>query len=321
MEPFSSYPKKVGRFVSEYGFQGYPSVETLRYGANQSIDSLSQSSVAAHQKHSRGYQIIDEFLQRDYPKPTNVEDYIYLSQLMQAEGVGEAMKAHRLNVPYCMGSLFWQFSDCWSSVSWSAVDYFARPKPFYFASKRLFVPVKPIFVQKENSTEIWVSNIDNKPFKGTLFLIEVDPLGAKQMIGNEPVTIASSSSSVISILLESQKKPNSVICAMLSEEEKGVISEDYYFGNQPKNLKLSKPKLSFKTLNGINNSVNLIVSTDVPVKGLWLTIEGFDLSDNGFDLVPGIDHVLVCNPQRPNFVFSIDAIKTISLNDVLNRGE
>ena len=319
MEPFSSYPKKVGRFVSEYGFQGYPDVKTLRYGANQPIESLSQPSVAAHQKHSRGFQTIEEYMQRDYPKPTNVADYIYLSQLMQADGVGEALKAHRVNVSYCMGSLFWQFSDCWSSISWSAVDYFARPKQFYFATKRLFEPVRPIFIQKENTTEIWVSNIDNKPFEGSIVLIEIDQSGAKRVIETSPVSMGSNSSSVVSVLLESRKKPNSVLCALLLNTENGLVARDICFGNQPKDLKLKKPTISYKQSNGVENTINLIISTEVPVKGLWLDIDNFQLSDNGFDLVPGIDIYVSCKPERPNLIFSIDAIQTTSLNDVMNK--
>jgi len=319
MEPFSSYRKKVGRFVSEYGFQGYSSVETLRYAAGEAVDSLNQRTVAAHQKHPRGYQTIDEYMQRDYPKPTTVEDYIYISQLMQADGMGEAIKAHTQRIPHCMGSLFWQFNDCWSSISWAAVDYLGNPKSFYFASKRLFKPVKPTFVKNGDITEVWVSNIGNETFDGKLVLLEVEESGARNVVQTTPLSVSSNQSAKINSLVNSKIKTNSVLAAMLIKGQTEMVTTEVFFMDQPKNLKLKKPTISFSQSNGGANSVNLMVSTDVPIKGLWLNIEGFELSDNGFDLIPGIDNVIFCKPIMPTSIFSIDAIKTISLNDVLNR--
>jgi beta-mannosidase len=140
MEPFEAYRSHVGRFVSEYGFQAYPDDRTLIAAANKPIDSLRQPSLASHQKHPQGFETIDAYLKHDYPLSKSVAETIYLSQLMQADGVGEAICAHRLMAPYCMGSLFWQYSDCWNAISWSAVDYATRPKQLYYASKRLFNP-------------------------------------------------------------------------------------------------------------------------------------------------------------------------------------
>lgn len=319
MEPFSNYRKKVGRFVSEYGFQGYPSIETLRYGANQRIDSLSQPSVAAHQKHPRGFVTIEEYMQRDYPNPTNVEDYIYLSQLVQADGVGEALKAHTQRVPYCMGTLFWQLNDCWSSVSWSALDYFNQPKQFYFASKRLLKPVKPTFVINGDVAEVWVANIGNKTFKGSLVLAEIDSLGVTKIIETKLVNITSNNSLKITSVKDIAINPNSVFQALLLDSLSNMITEEVFFGTQPKHLKLKKPTISFRPTSQPTNSTKLILSTDVPVKGLWLTIDGFELSDNGFDLVPGREYEVICTSKTPKATFSIKKIKTISLNEVLNR--
>ncbi|MEI6347927.1 MAG: glycoside hydrolase family 2 protein [Bacteroidota bacterium] len=319
MEPFSSYRKKVGRFVSEYGFQGYPSIMTLEQAANQAIDSLNQPSLATHQKHSRGYQTIDEYLQRDYPKPKSVEDYVYISQLMQADGMGEAIKAHTQRVPYCMGSLYWQFSDCWPSISWSALDYFGNPKSFYFASKRLFKPVKPTFMKNGDTTEIWVSNIGNKSFRGTVMLIEIEQSGVKKIIGTTPVSITSNNSSVISILSNSHIKPNSVFAAVLVDLQGKEIAEEVCFVNQPKKLTLKKPFFTFHIIKEANGFTKFVISSDVPVKGLWLTIDGFELSENGFDMIPRKDYVIDCTPEKPNTILKSSSIKTISLNDVLNR--
>ncbi len=319
MEPFSSYHKKVGRFVSEYGFQGFPSLETLEFGAGEPVLSLQQPSVANHQKHPKGFQTIDEYMQRDYPNPKTVEDYIYISQLMQAEGMGEAIKAHAQRVPYCMGSLFWQFNDCWSSISWAATDYKGNPKPLYYASKRLFQPVRPTFINHPDSVSIWVRNIGLDTFNGKLALSQIDLSGKRIACDTLAITLNPNTSLAIKSFSKKENIQNSVLAAILIRGESEVVSSEIHFMDQPKNMKLQKPTISFKHYNNSENLVFLSVSSDVPVKGLWLTIDGYELSDNGFDLIPGIDQVIVCNSKNQNIPFSISAIKWISLYDVVNR--
>jgi hypothetical protein len=199
------------------------------------------------------------------------------------------------------------------------LDYFGNPKSFYYASKRLFKPVKPTFVKNGDTTEIWVSNIGNKSFRGTMMLIEIEQSGVKKIIGTIPLSITSNNSSVISILSNSHIKPNSVFAAVLVDLQGKEVAEEVYFVNQPKKLTLKKPFFTFHIIKEANGFTKFVISSDVPVKGLWLTIDGFELSDNGFDMIPGKDYVIDCTPEKPNTILKSSSIKTISLNDVLNR--
>ncbi len=87
MEPFEIYKQKVGRFMSEYGFQGMPNMETFKKFAAEDELNLASESVKNHQKHPTGYQTIQKYMERDYKIPAKFEDYIYVSQLLQAEGM------------------------------------------------------------------------------------------------------------------------------------------------------------------------------------------------------------------------------------------
>ena len=41
----------------------------------------------AHQRHPRGNQLIREYMLRDYPEPEDFESFLYVSQVLQAEGI------------------------------------------------------------------------------------------------------------------------------------------------------------------------------------------------------------------------------------------
>ena len=137
------YREKVGRFNSEYGYQSYPDYSTLEKIAQGEPLSKDAKVIAAHQKHARGTQLIDDFIQRYYPdaQPKNFEEYVHLSQLSQAYGMEIAIEAHRTAKPYNMGTLYWQLNDAWPVTSWSSIDYYGNPKVFHEKLKTLYAPV------------------------------------------------------------------------------------------------------------------------------------------------------------------------------------
>ncbi|MDX1439833.1 MAG: hypothetical protein R3284_08030, partial [Rubricoccaceae bacterium] len=130
-EPFESYREKVGRFNSEYGFQAYPVEATVRTFA----DSLTEESAAFrnHQKHPHGFEWLREYAEMTFGHvPEDPELWRYMTQVMQAEGVGMAIAAHRANKPRTMGTLYWQLNDVWPAISWSSMDVFGRWKPLHY---------------------------------------------------------------------------------------------------------------------------------------------------------------------------------------------
>src|SRR5690606_7102848 len=117
-QPFEIYQQKIPRFMSEFGFQSIPSVETMQKWLPPDGLSLTSDAMKNHQKHPTGFETINEYMQRDYKIPAKFEDYTYVSQLLQARGMKIAIEEHRRAMPYCMGPIYWQLNDCWPVVSW-----------------------------------------------------------------------------------------------------------------------------------------------------------------------------------------------------------
>jgi beta-mannosidase len=139
-EPFENYEKKVPRFMTEFGFQSLPDMQTLKSFCPDSELTISSATMKVHQKHLRGFAIINAYMQKKYGSiPKSFSDYVVQSQQLQSDGICLGIKAHLNAKPYCMGSLFWQLNDCWPSVSWSAIDCYGRKKKLYYDAAKLFL--------------------------------------------------------------------------------------------------------------------------------------------------------------------------------------
>ena len=140
-EPFEKYAEKTGRFMSEYGFQSYPMISTIRQFCPEDQLYINSPTLCSHQKHGRGLEIIDKAMQQYYgfdSKSLNLEDYCYVSQLLQAWGVGYGIYQHISQQPHCMGTLYWQLNDCWPVASWSSIDYYGNWKALHYRAQALY---------------------------------------------------------------------------------------------------------------------------------------------------------------------------------------
>ena len=146
-EPFEKYAEKTGRFMSEYGFQSYPMLSTIRQFCPEDQLYIDSPTLRSHQKHPRGREIIDKAMRQYYgfdSKSLNLEDFCYVSQLLQAWGVGYGIYCHITAggtpaVPgHCMGTLYWQLNDCWPVASWSSIDYYGNWKAIHYRAQALY---------------------------------------------------------------------------------------------------------------------------------------------------------------------------------------
>ena len=142
--------------MSEYGFQGFPPMESIRRFTLPADRQLGSPVMKAHQKHPVGYETIDEYLLRDYKRPKDFESYVYVSQLLQAEGIKTAIEAHRRAKPYCMGTLYWQLNDCWPVVSWSSRDYYGQEKALHYFVKNEYKTLLVSPVVKNGKLQVFI---------------------------------------------------------------------------------------------------------------------------------------------------------------------
>ena len=296
-QPFEIYKEKVGRFMSEYGFQSMPSIETFRKFAPENDLQLNSVSVKNHQKHPTGYETIQEYMERDFPVPTDFKDYIYVSQLLQAHGMQIAIEAHRRAMPYCMGTLYWQLNDCWPVTSWSSVDYYGIRKASHYQTKRSFEPVMLSITEDENyilvygindlpQTERGMLRLELLDFESNIAIWEeyhstINNLSTKDI---KIFEIKGSNSSLLcripKKLFEKFEKSKVVLKASLFGKEK-VHTAIFYFV-RPKDLTLTKPNIAIYILD----DQTVLLQSDVLAKNVFLKADDVVFDDNYFDLLP-----------------------------------
>ena len=140
-EPFERYAEKTGRFMSEYGFQSYPMLSTIKQFCPEDQLYIDSPTLRSHQKHPRGLQIINKAMRQYYgfdSKTLSLEDFCYVSQLLQAWGTGYGIFQHISQQPHCMGTLYWQLNDCWPVASWSSIDYYGNWKALHYRAQALY---------------------------------------------------------------------------------------------------------------------------------------------------------------------------------------
>jgi len=310
MEPFEMYEKKVGRFMSEYGFQGMPDVKTFQAFAQNDELNFDSDAVKNHQKHPTGYKTINEYMARDYQVPTNFEDYIYVSQLLQAEGMKTAIDAHRRAKPNCMGTLFWQLNDCWPVTSWSSVDYYGRWKAFQYQAKRSFNPILVDITENEVNYKVRVINDELIPHHITL-VEEVMDFNGNYIDGyNVEFDIKANSNEVLSATPKenySAKNLRQMVISVTCTTATGKISKGLYYFVKPKELQLTKPNIQVTKLDELTYEI----TSDVLAKNVFLSSEeAAFFSDNYFDLLP--NQKVIVKVSKP-----VKSIKIKSLFDTL----
>ncbi|MAV47331.1 MAG: glycoside hydrolase family 2 protein [Alphaproteobacteria bacterium TMED89] len=140
-KPFSDYYRVRPRFCSEFGFQSFPSLATVRRFAPEEHWNVSSPSFDKHQRNEGGNARIMETLARYFRFPKDFESTLYLSQLAQGLAFKTAVEFWRANSPHCAGALYWQLNDCWPVTSWATLEYGGRWKLSHYMAKAFFAPI------------------------------------------------------------------------------------------------------------------------------------------------------------------------------------
>lgn len=314
-QPFEMYNEKVPRFASEYGFQGMPTLETTKSMFSGKPDlNLQNGTIKAHEKHSRGWEIIDNYMKRDYNIPTDFMKYNYVSQLLQARGMQIAIEAHRRAKPYNMGTLYWQLNDCWPVVSWSSIDYLGNWKALHYQIKRSFENQVILTEEKDEILNFYAINDELKKFEDVKIEIQVVDFNGK--ILNDLTTVQNGKildgivkfdHIEIKNLIKYSNKNEVLLKLTLKDETKKVIAQSNYFFVKPKDLKLLKPNIQIKKIS----STEIEISTDVLAKDVYL-MGDTHFSDNFFDLLPNTSRKITLS--KP-----LEKVDVMSLWDIMNE--
>jgi beta-mannosidase len=296
--PFEVWDEKTGRFMSEYGFQSYPEMSSIQKFTLPEDRNLDSPAMKNHQKHGRGLEIINKAMCQYFGKATDFENFVYLSQLTQAYGIGLAIEAHRSHKPSCMGTLYWQLNDCWAVASWSSIDYYGRKKAVWYVSREKFAPLMIYSRNTKDETAVNIKLVSDKTtemqgiityklldFHGNIIDVKSKNFSAFPDVNHEDMYVLNNK-------MKDFKKTSCLYIQFVSKEGDTVCKIHYF--DYPKNLKLPPSNLQWTTTH--ENGTDIIrLKSAVLIKGVYLyeknASEG-DFSDNYFDILPNQEKII-----------------------------
>ena len=299
--PFEAYRRRVGRFNSEYGMQAYPVWKTVETFA----DTLSEANPAFrnHQKHPTGFETLRHYalqtfgrgdtLGLDALRQNDLPAYAFLTQAMQAEGIGMALEAHRANAPRTGGSLYWQLNDVWPVVSWASVDHFGRTKPLHYRARVLNRTVAPV----ADSTGI--VRIATDSVRAARLMVQVDVWdGATGVetpqwgVSTAVKTVRAPSGPASTAVPGLRLAAGQVARVRVTDANGRTLADTRVLRDGAWRLPMYDPGLRW-TVDGRA----LVFTADRPALGVWVeTAEGVNLSVNYIDVWPGEARRLVLPP-------------------------
>lgn len=293
-EPISHYLDVTPRFQSEYGLQSFPVMATIKAFAAEGDMQPESKVMRAHQKFANGdgNQRLLLYIRQEYGEPKDFPSFVYLSQVMQAEGIELAAEHLRSARPRSMGSLYWQLNDVWPGASWASVDYFNRWKALQFHAKRFYAPVDVVPLRRDGRTEVFAVSDRTTDFAATLRTRVYDMSGKLLRESSQPVNAKALSSTKATTaddaaLLKGADPRKTVVSFDLLEQGNVVAHHLLYFG-AARTLALPKPELSSTLRQGADGYV-LTVSAKRLARAVWVDTGDLDvrLDMNAFDLLPG----------------------------------
>ena len=166
------FKEKTGRFVSEYGMQSMSNYNTVKSYTPENERKLNSKSFLSHQKANEGFKKLNHYLTRYFIdsnklKSLQLNEYVYLTQCLQAYILRNVIAVHRSKSPKNMGTLLWQLNDCWPVTSWSILDASKTPKASWYA-------VKNAYAENATNQKDTVIPKDWKLLKPSIKIVQMD---------------------------------------------------------------------------------------------------------------------------------------------------
>lgn len=295
-ERFEWYQTCEHRFNSEFGFQSFPDIHTVRKYVSEDERNVTSRVMEHHQRSGIGNQTIVHYILEWFRLPTEFKKLLWVSQITQGMAMKYAVEHWRRSMPRGMGTLYWQINDCWPVTSWSSVDYYGRWKALHFMAREFFKMVLVTGVENIQSgvVQISVVNDNTHPVTGNVCweLWETDGDRAIES-GSEKIRAGplQNTESVIlncSAALKSYL-PCKIIASYWMEQDGKRLSENTSFFVRPKHLKLIDPKICMVISKKMGSWRTKLTAT---AWALWVFIddeEGEIQPDGGFfHLAPGL---------------------------------
>lgn len=322
-KPVEAYLEETPRFMSEYGLQAWPSLHTIDRFATRAEQHIDGPVIRSHQKFlaGEGNKRLIEYIEREYGMPRDFSEFVYLSQVMQAEGVELAALHHRASRPYTMGSLYWQLNDVWPGASWSSLDYYGRWKALHFHARRFFADIAVAALRKDGSTQLTLVSDRTEPLKAEWRVRVMDFSGKVLRQRKAVVTLQPLAATPVRAFTDQEllrgADPRRTLAVFDLVQGDRVLARRLVQFDATRNLAL--PAANIQTeIEQEGSHYRLRLKSPRLVRALWIDFGAneVELSDNAFDLLPGEAVTLTLHSTAPLATLRA-ALHLQSLADVL----
>ena len=294
---YKDYENDNARFVSEFGFQAPPQLRTL-----ESVTILSdrhpQSQVLEyHNKLPEGTERLFRFQAGHVNVGSDLDDFIYKGQIIQAEALKTAVEHWRRRKFKTAGSLFWQLNDCWPVTSWSVIDSTVRPKAAYFYATKFFAPTLVSFRHTGKGLEVWGTSDRLESLSAELEVTLRFFDGSVAWSKVIQVIVGRNASKMLMHIAHSEWSrvdPTQAYFLAHLKKADDLLSENRYYFVEPKHMVNLASRVVFELEKEGDNAYTLTITSTTLKKNLRIEIENEDteVSDNYFDLDAGTPRVV-----------------------------
>ena len=317
--PFENYRNHYFRFLSEFGFQALPPLKTVLQFADEKDLNPSSAVMDSHQRNPGGTKKLLGYLTDKFPLPSDFGNYVYATQIIQANAIKYGVEHFRANRGRCMGTLFWQVNDCWPVISWSSVDWENNKKALQYYAKRFFAPAIVMVEEKGFVADVYVTSERTEDFDAVV-KVSVKGNDNSTVFGKDyPVNVKALSAQKIDSLDLSDVlkgfKEKRYLSVQLCENGK-PLSETFCIFTSPKAFKFLKPDISVK-VSGKGDLRTLTVSSNVFTPYVMLdTLSDLKFGDNFVDLTGKPKTITVGNCKNMSDEKLISLITVRSVYDL-----
>jgi beta-mannosidase len=213
-------------------------------------------------------------------------------QLVQAKAIKTGVEHWRKRKWNTAGTLFWQLNDCWPVSSWSAVDYYRRPKALYYWAKNFYKPVKLIIDDEDNRATVHLVNDTLEAMEVELKVAIVDGRGNILKDYSGDICLKPNSVSLLrKFSMLEYKKEGTVIYAKITDPRDGqIIDEDEHILVSWLDFEFDVPKVEVNVFDEGDRKL-LHLKSDRFIQGVFLPLNEkvHELSDNFFSLIPNVE--------------------------------
>jgi len=293
-KPVTEYLNITPRFQSEYGLQSFPEMRTIHAFADQGDLQPESPVMRAHQKFDsgNGNKRLLLYITRSYGEPKDFASFVYLSQVMQAEGIQLAAEHLRASRPQAMGSMYWQLNDVWPGASWASIDYFGRWKALQYHARRFYAPLLIAALRNNGATTVSLVSDGTTPTTLHWRMRTMDfsgkVLSEHQASTDLPALSSTKVASYSDAQLLNGADPHATFTVFELLDGDKVVSRNLVFFDEAKTLALPAAQIH-TSLEAGSDGYTLMLSSDKLARNVWISFGDLDaeVSDNAFDLLPG----------------------------------